>query len=106
MEQIQNEIRQQQVELASHQNSISQQIRVNEVLRKERSLAISDAILKQCIHEYRIDGKLAALGMNLYAAQTLDSKSKTAIASFVSEVTQDQGELQCHDPLPAKLRQK
>jgi hypothetical protein len=104
IEQIQCELRQQQSEIASHQQSLTEQVAINEHLRSERSQAISAAILRQCVENYRIDGKLAKLGMDLFAAPSLDKKAKDALADFSSEVAQNQGELQCSNPLPERLK--
>lgn len=104
IEHIQYELHLQQNELASHQAAITNQLKVNEDLRVERSRAITDAITKQCVQQYRIDGKLAHLGMDLLADSALDERVKTALADFSAEIAKSQGELQCSNPLTAHLK--
>jgi hypothetical protein len=101
--QIQDELRKQQTELLLHQNTLAHQLQINEELRNERAKAIADAILRQCIENYRIDGKLSKLGMRLFAIPSLNISAKLALAEFASEVAQNQGELQCQNPLLPRL---
>jgi hypothetical protein len=101
--QIQEQLQRQQTELALHQNTLAHQVQINDNLRTERTKVIADAILRQCIENYRIDGKLSKLGMRLFAIPSVNSSARTALAEFASEVAQNQGELQCQNPLPTRL---
>lgn len=101
--QLQSELQAQQTELAAHQSVLSRQVQINDQIRNESVKQIGNAILKQCIENYRIDGKLAKLGMHLFAIPSLDERAKLALSNFSSEVAQNQGELQCSNPLPKSL---
>jgi hypothetical protein len=96
---LQNDLKTQQVELRSHQAAIDHQAQINESLRLENSKQIGDALLKLCVEEYRIDQKLARLGIDLLQAPALNNEVKAALADFTSEVSENEGSLQCANPI-------
>lgn len=96
---FQHDLQSQQVELRAHQGAIDRQAQINDSLRIENSKQIGDALLKLCVEEYRIDQKLARLGIDLLQAPSLNAEVKAALADFTAEVAQNQGSLQCVNPV-------
>jgi hypothetical protein len=103
---LQRDLQSQQHELALHQVAIFKQNQINESLRIQNSNQIGDALLKLCIEEYRIDGKLAKLGIDLLQSPVLNKDVKAALEDFSSEVSQNQGSLQCINPVRTAPRKK
>jgi hypothetical protein len=95
----QQQLRDQQTELAKHQRAIDEQVKTTLALRSQTALTLGDALLRQCVENYRIDTKLSRLGIDLYAAPSLDHNAKQALADFSAEVAQNQGDLHCRNPI-------
>lgn len=96
--QIQDELHDQQAELAQHQASLDRQLKINESIRVQRSLQVGEILLALCVESYRIDDKLARLGKDLYYAPSLDMQAKDALADFTSEVSANRSSLHCKNP--------
>lgn len=101
---IQSELINQQGELSQHQLKLIDQEKINEQLRSQRSAAISEAILQQCVQDYRVDGKLVKVSTDLLQTKSIQPDVKKVISDFLSEIAQNQGALQCQNPLPKRLR--
>ncbi|HEY6288099.1 MAG TPA: hypothetical protein VIW48_01515, partial [Nitrospiraceae bacterium] len=48
----------------------------------------------------------ARIGTDLFFAPSLDQKTKEALADFSQQVSENQGSLQCANPLPAPPKGK
>jgi hypothetical protein len=88
LEQIQNVLQSQQV-------LNDQQIKTNVKLTIDGTVTLNRALLKQCLEEYSVDDKLAALGLDLLSSQSLDYHSKVALEDFATKVRNDQLKLRC-----------
>jgi hypothetical protein len=96
---FQHDLQSQQQELRVHQAALDRQTQINESLRIQNSMLIGDALLKLCVEEYRIDEKLAKLGIDLLQSPVLNKDVKAALEDFSLQVSQDQASLQCANPV-------
>jgi len=98
---FQHDLAAQQKELRSHQAALDRQTQINDSLRIQNSLQIGDALLKLCVQEYRIDQKLARLGIDLLQSPVLNAATKAALEDFSLAISQDTASLQCANPVHA-----